>query len=104
MLRNVNSTPPPNPEPKGPIGLETSSSLSELSSALVKTIPNSKSNSTLDQIPTSVDLLQKSIFSCKGVSVAVANLRASAFAPKFIGEIRVFIRKCFALFGFMQEV
>jgi hypothetical protein len=41
-----------------------------------------------------LDLLQKSIFSCRG----------EAFAPRFIGEIRVFIRKCFDLFGFMQEV
>jgi hypothetical protein len=42
----------------------------------------------------SLDLLQKSIFSCRG----------EVFAPGFIGKIRVFIRKCFALIGFMQEV
>jgi hypothetical protein len=29
MLRKVNSTPPPNPEPNGPIGLETNSRLKE---------------------------------------------------------------------------
>jgi hypothetical protein len=41
-----------------------------------------------------LDLLEKSIFGCRG----------EAFAPGFIGDIRVFIRKCFALLGFMQEV
>lgn len=41
-----------------------------------------------------LDVLQKSIFNCRG----------EAFAFGLIGEIRVLISKCFALFGFMQEV
>ncbi len=41
-----------------------------------------------------LDLLHMSIFSCRG----------EAFAPGFIGEIRAFIRKYFALLGIMQEI
>jgi hypothetical protein len=42
MLRNVNSTPPPNPEPNGPIGLETNSSFRDLLGDVVVAINKSR--------------------------------------------------------------
>lgn len=39
-------------------------------------------------------VLQKSIFGCRG----------EAFAPRLIGKIKVLLRKCFTLPGFLQQV
>jgi hypothetical protein len=58
-----------------------------LATQLIIGITNIRKNSC------SVDLLQKSIFSCRG----------EALALEFIGEIWVFICKRFALIGFIAK-